>query len=116
MIPKSKLGLAAVAAFLATPVLAQVVHPALAAGVAVAPAYVAPRGSYLVANGTPLYRQPVWMPGAETGVELKRGEHPQVLAETDEGLWLLIGRDGQGIGYAPRSLLCPVKACPDVKD
>lgn len=107
--------LAAGAALLATPVMAQVVHPKLAPGVTPAPAYVAPRDDYVVANGARLFKQPAWMPGSETGVELKRGDRPKVLGETDERLWLLIGRDGQGIGYASRSLLCPVKGCPDIK-
>jgi hypothetical protein len=107
--------LAAAAALAAGPALAQVVHPKLAPGVTAAPAYVAPKGGYVVTNGARLFKQPAWLPGTETGVELKRGEHPQVLAETDEGLWLLIGRGGQGIGYASRSLLCPAKTCTDVK-
>jgi hypothetical protein len=114
MKPKMVL-LAAGAAMLATPVLAQVVHPKLAPGVVAAPAFVAPRDAYVVANGARLFKQPAWIPGTETGVELKRGDRPKVLGETDEGLWLLIGRDGQGIGYASRSMLCPAKACPDIK-
>jgi len=112
---KSVLGLAAAAAFVAAPALAQGVHPTLAPGIQAAPQYIAPEGDYVVTNGTPLYKQPVYMSGTETGVELKRGEHPKVLAETDGGLWLLIGKDGKGVGYAPRSLLCPAKACPGVK-
>lgn len=115
MIRTSTIGVLLSAAFIAAPALAQVVHPTIAPGVVAAPAYVAPRGDYVVTNGTPLYKQPDWLPGTETGVELTRGQHPQVLAETDEGLWLLIGRNGQGIGYAPRSLLCPAKVCTDVK-
>lgn len=116
MMHKSRLALlAAAAALMAGPALAQVVHPKLAPGVTAAPAYVAPKGDYVVTNGARLFKQPAWLPGTETGVELKRGEHPQVLGETDEGLWLLIGRNGQGIGYASRSLLCPAKTCTDVK-
>jgi hypothetical protein len=107
--------LAAASALMASPALAQVVHPKLGPGVTAAPAYVAPKGDYVVTNGARLFKQPAWLPGTETGVELKRGEHPQVLGETDEGLWLLIGKDGQGIGYASRSLLCPAKTCTDVK-
>lgn len=112
---KFALCFAAAAALLSAPALAQpAVHPALAPGVQAAPQYVQPQGDYVVTNPTPLYKQPVYMSGTETGVELKRGEHPKVLAETDGGLWLLIGKDGKGIGYAPRSLMCPAKLCPGI--
>lgn len=107
--------LAAAAALLASPALAQGVHPKLASGVTAAPSYAPSPGDYVVTNATPLYKQPAWLPGSETGVELKRGEHPQILAATDMGLWLLIGRNGQGIGYAPISLMCPAKTCTNVK-
>lgn len=110
------LALAAAGALLAGPALAQqTVHPQLAPGIQAAPQYVAPEGDFVVANGTPLYKQPVYMADTETGVELKRGERPKVLAETDGGLWLLIGKDGKGVGYAPRSLMCPVKLCPNIR-
>lgn len=111
------ISLAGAVALLATAALAQdqIAHPTLAPGIAKQPAYIKPQGQYVVTNGTPLYKQPYWTPGSETGVELKRGDRPDVIAETDEGLWLLIGKNGQGIGYAPRSLMCPVKLCPSVK-
>ena len=108
MIRNSTLCFAAAAAFLAA--------PALATGVMAAPQYIPAQGDYVVTNATPLYQQPVYRSGTETGVTLTRGEHPKVLAETDGGLWLLIGgSNGKGIGYAPRSLMCPAKLCPGVK-
>jgi hypothetical protein len=109
-------GLAAAALLTAAPALAQTaVHPVLATGVMPAPQYIPAQGDYVVTNATPLYRQPVFRSGTETGVALQRGEHPKVLAETDGGLWLLIGKDGKGIGYAPRSLMCPAKLCPGLR-
>jgi hypothetical protein len=108
-------GVAIAAALVAAPALAQTsVHPVLAAGIQAAPQYIPPQGDYVVANATPLFKQPVYLSGTETGVELKRGEHPKVLAETGGGRWLLIGKDGKGVGYAPRSLMCPAKLCPGV--
>jgi hypothetical protein len=117
MIRNTTLCLAAAAALLAAPALAQTApHPALATGVMPAPQYIPAQGDYVVTNDTPLYQQPVYRSGTETGVTLKRGEHPKVLAETDGGLWLLIGgSNGKGIGYAPRSLMCPAKLCPGLK-
>ncbi|HEY4029238.1 MAG TPA: hypothetical protein VGM25_02760 [Caulobacteraceae bacterium] len=112
---KPILSLAAAAALVAAPALAQGVKPTLAPGIQAAPQFTAPQGPYVVTNGTPLYKVPVYMPDALTGVQLKRGDRPSVLAEAQGGLWLLIGKDGKGIGYAPRSLVCPVKLCPAVK-
>lgn len=94
---------------------AQGLKPELAAGIQSAPDYSPPQGPYVVANGTPLYKQPAYIPGGETSVTLKRGERPTILAEGQQGLWLLVGQNGRGIGWAPRSLLCPVKLCPSIK-
>ena len=87
------------------------VSPALAPGVQAAADRTAPKGAYVVMNGTPLYRTPYYDPAQQTGQSLNRGERPQVVAEANQGLWLLIGRNGRGIGYAPRSLLCPATVC-----
>lgn len=112
---KLVVSLAAAAALMAAPALAQAVKPTLAPGIQAAPQYSAPQGAYVVTNGTPLFKQPAYLPGTETGAELMRGERPTVLAEAQGGLWLLIGKDGKGIGYAPRSLMCPAKLCPGVR-
>ena len=89
--------------------------PPLATGLQPAKDWTAPKADYVVANGTPLYRVPAYDPAQETGESLKRGERPQVLAEANQGLYLLIGRNGRGVGYAPRALLCPASACPNIK-
>ena len=64
---------------------------------------------------SPLYRAPAYDPAQQTGEDLKRGERPQVLAEANQGLYLLIGRNGRGVGYAPRALLCPASVRRDIK-
>lgn len=89
--------------------------PPLAAGVQPATDWTAPATAYVVANGTPLYRAPVYDPAQQTGESLQRGEQPQVLAEANQGLYLLIGRNGRGVGYAPKALLCPASVCRDLK-
>ncbi len=89
--------------------------PPLAPGVQPAADWTAPKAAYVVTNGTALYRVPAYDPGQTTAETLKRGERPQVLAEANQGLYLLIGRDGRGVGYAPRSLLCPVSVCRDLR-
>jgi hypothetical protein len=90
--------------------------PPLAAGIRPAADWAAPKTSYVVANSTALYRAPVYDPAEDTGLALRRGERPQVLAEANQGLWLLVGRGGRGVGYAPRSLLCPTDLCPNIKE
>lgn len=89
--------------------------PPLAPGVQRAADWQAPKQAYVVANETPLSRVPAYDPAQVTSETLKRGDRPQVLAEANRGLYLLIGRNGQGIGYAPRSLLCPADLCRDIK-
>ena len=109
------LGAAGVLAAIAEPVCAQP-PPRLAPGVEAAKDLVAPKTRYVVTNGTPIYRTPAYAPGQETGQELKRGDHPQILGETNMGGDLLVGRNGVGVGYVPRGLLCPVNLCPNVSD
>jgi hypothetical protein len=87
----------------------------LAPGVQRAADYAPPKTQYVVVNGATLYRTPWYEPGQETGETLQRGQRPEVLAEAADGLWLLIGKDGKGIGYASRGLVCPAALCPDVK-
>ncbi len=89
--------------------------PVLAPGIEPAPDMVPSSTRYVVANTTPLYRAPAYDPAQVTGETLKRGEHPQILGEANMGVYLLVGRDGKGVGYVPRSLLCPADLCPDIK-
>jgi hypothetical protein len=74
-----------------------------------------PKTRYVVVEDTLLYRVPTYDPDKTTGETLKRGQRPEVLGEASDGLWILIGKGGTGIGYASRSLLCPVDLCPDIK-
>ena len=89
--------------------------PPLAAGVQSAPDFSPNHATYVVANATPLYRSPAYGSDNTTGETLQRGARPQILGEANAGLYVLVGRAGQGVGYAPRSLLCPVDLCPDIK-
>ena len=90
--------------------------PPLADGVQPAQDWARPKTAYVVASDTPLYRVAGYDPAQQTGETLKRGQRPQVLAEANQGLYLLIGRNGQGVGYAPRGLLCPAAVCREIKD
>jgi hypothetical protein len=90
--------------------------PPLAPGIQPAQDFSPTHSAYVVTNATPLYRSPAYGADNTTGESLQRGARPQILGEANASLYLLIGRAGQGIGYAPRSLLCPVDLCPDVKN
>jgi hypothetical protein len=100
----------------ATPALVSAAtSPPLAPGIQAAPDFSPTRATYVVTNGTPLYRSPAYGAENTTGQSLQRGARPQILGEANAGLYLLVGRAGQGVGYAPRSLLCPVDLCPEVR-
>ena len=88
--------------------------PPLAPGVQPAKDFSPTRTAYVVTNATPLFRSPAYGAENTTGDSLQRGARPQILGEANAGLYLLVGRSGQGIGYAPRSLLCPIDLCPGV--
>ena len=103
--------------FIAPPIAAGATSsPPLAPGVQPAADLSPTHARYVVASATPLYRSPAYGPDNTTGQTLQRGQRPEVLGEANEGIYLLIGRQGRGIGYAPRSLLCPVELCPALKD
>jgi hypothetical protein len=59
-----------------------------------------------VANGTSVYSDHGFhsMP---VGAELKRGERVDVLAKVKGWEWVLVGKDGTGIGYVSISMLSP---------
>ena len=88
--------------------------PPLAPGIQAAPDFSPTHASYVVTNATPIYRSPAYGSDNTTGESLQRGARPQILGEANAGLYLLVGRAGQGVGYAPRSLLCPANLCPEV--
>ncbi len=113
-IKHTRVVLAALTASLA-PAVAAHAAPVLASGVEPAADLKPTATAYVVTNSTPIYRMPHYASDQETGQELKRGERPQILGEANMGLYLLVGQGGRGVGYVPRSLLCPTTVCSDVK-
>ncbi len=77
-----------------------------ASGVAKAPAYETPATDYIVANSTNVYSDR-WFYDTKVMGELKRGEPVDVLAKVKGWEWVLVGKDGTGIGYVPISMLSP---------
>jgi hypothetical protein len=59
-----------------------------------------------VANGTSIYSDHAFhsMP---VGSELKRGQHIDVLAKVKGWDWVLVRKEGMGIGYVSISMLSP---------
>jgi uncharacterized protein YgiM (DUF1202 family) len=79
----------------------------LAPGVEKASGYETPPASnYIVANSTNVFSAHAFYGSNVTG-ELKRGEKPEVLAKVKGWEWMLIGRQGTGIGYVATSMLSP---------
>jgi hypothetical protein len=78
-----------------------------AAGVTRAPeGYETSSVSYIVANPTSVFSDHFYYGGKITG-DLKRGERVDVLAKVKGYDWVLVGKNGTGIGYVPVSLLSP---------
>jgi hypothetical protein len=80
----------------------------LAPGVVKAPGYETPATSYVVANATSIYSDHSFYDTKVTG-ELKRGDHIDVLAKVKGWEWVLVGKDGTGIGYVSISMLSPAE-------
>jgi hypothetical protein len=79
----------------------------LAPGVVKASGYETPPASnYIVANSTNIFSDHAFYGNNVTG-ELKRGEKPEVLAKVKGWEWVLIGKQGTGIGYVATSMLSP---------
>jgi hypothetical protein len=79
----------------------------LAPGVAkAAEGYEAPATTYIVANGTHIYSDHSFFDAKVTG-ELKRGDGVHVMAKVKGWDWVLVGKDGTGIGYVTISMLSP---------
>ena len=68
--------------------------------------YETPPTTYIVANGTNVYSGHSFYDTKLTG-ELKRGDHVDVLAKVKGWEWVLVGKDGTGIGYVSISMLSP---------
>jgi hypothetical protein len=77
-----------------------------APGVVKAPGYETPGTSYIVANATDVYGDHSFY-GTKVMGELKRGEHVDVLAKVKGWEWVLVGKNGTGIGYVSISMLSP---------
>lgn len=77
-----------------------------AAGVVKAPAYETPATTYIVANPTSIYSDHYFFNTKTTG-ELKRGEKIDVLAKVKDWDWVLVGKNGTGVGYVAISMLSP---------
>jgi hypothetical protein len=78
----------------------------LAPGIVKASGYETPATSYVVANGTSIYTDHSFYDTKVTG-ELKRGDKVSVLAKVKGWEWVLVGKDGTGIGYVSISMLSP---------
>jgi hypothetical protein len=64
---------------------------------------------YVVAEPTPLYISPYIYPGSVNNTKLKPGEPVESLAKAKGYDWILVGKNGIGIGYIPISRLAPAK-------
>ena len=66
----------------------------------------APVQTYIVANPTSIFGNHFYYDSKVTG-ELKLGDKVQPLAKVKGYDWVLVGRNGQGVGYVPISMLAP---------
>jgi hypothetical protein len=81
--------------------------PKIAAGVVKAPGYeTLPSKSYIVANSTNIFTNHA-VDGTDVTGQLKLGEKVEALAKVRGWIWILVGKEGTGIGYVPISMLAP---------
>jgi hypothetical protein len=79
----------------------------IAAGVVKAPGYeTLPAKGYIVANSTNIFSDHAVYGTGVTG-QLKLGEKVEALAKVKGWDWILVGKEGTGIGYVPISMLAP---------
>jgi hypothetical protein len=71
--------------------------------------YEAVTTPYVVAEPTPLYISPYIFPGTVTNDKLQPGQPVDILAKAKGYDWILVGKNGIGIGYMPLSRLTPAK-------
>ena len=64
---------------------------------------------YVVAEATPLYVSPYVFPGTVNKEQMQPGQAVDALAKAKAYDWILVGKDGIGIGYIPISRLTPAK-------
>ena len=65
-----------------------------------------PATTYIVANPTSIFADHSYFGTKVTG-ELKRGERVEALAKVKGYDWVLVGKNGVGLGYVPISMLSP---------
>jgi hypothetical protein len=110
VLSRAGLGAATIAVILGSAAaLAEDISPdslKFASGVAKAPAYETSATNYIVANSTNVYSDR-WFYDTKVMGELKRGDRVDVLAKVKGWEWVLVGKDGTGIGYVPISMLSP---------
>jgi hypothetical protein len=83
----------------------------LAAGVVRAATYTPPKATnYVTSIETPVFTTTSFNQPA-AALRLRQGDPVVALAETDEGHWVLVGRNGVGVGYVARSTICPTSLC-----
>jgi hypothetical protein len=68
--------------------------------------YETPPANYVVANPTDIYSDHSFF-NTKTNGELKRGDKVQALAKVKGWDWILVGKDGTGVGYVSISMLAP---------
>ncbi len=79
----------------------------LAPGVVMAKeGFETPPAMYIVANPTSTFSDHFYFDTKVTG-ELKRGDRVDALAKVKGYDWVLIGKNGTGVGYVPISMLSP---------
>ena len=64
---------------------------------------------YVVAEPTPLYISPYIYPGTVNNAKLSPGQAVDVIAKAKGYDWILVGKNGIGIGYIPILRLAPAK-------
>ena len=81
-----------------------VASPPLQDGVVPAPfGFEAATDRYVAKETTAVYISPFFWAGKVKGAEIKAGQPVRVLAKPKDYDWLLVGRNGNGIGYVPLS-------------
>ena len=64
---------------------------------------------YVAARPTDIYISPFTWGGKVKNVHFAAGQPVEILAKPKDYDWLLVGKDGAGIGYVPLSVLAPAK-------
>jgi hypothetical protein len=71
--------------------------------------YEAAPARYTVSEETPVYISPYIYPGTVDKTKFKPGQAVEVLAKAKGYDWILVGKNGVGVGYIPLSRLSPAR-------